>query len=463
MSQPAARTSDHPQRHRIALLVIAGIGLVIRSIMAGLYTARQIEGLTVSYVESAHHLAAGDPFLVSRGIEILHPYAYSVLILMAESVSNSDATMLATLTGFQVALDTAGIFCMFVAGRNLHSSGAGLAAATVYAVNPMVFLASVQPIPASLSCFLVAALLASVSAVTRDPSSRSWPLWAGLVCGISAQVRSEFLLLAIGVVVYVVGIGLFKREWKRLLALLMVTGIALAPVTIASWIQTGTPRVTSTNGGGTMWQALGEKPDNPWGLKLGDQYVVQEAVRLGLPSAWGPDANDYFVKEWVRAIKEHPRDYAELVVGTRIPHVFNTTIQRWNYVQYAIGLSEFETAKVDYLNGGGDRALLRSNPRLLIVSDRAAHVLKATAWLSYAAFIGYILVNIRRPRRWLLLVLPFLYFVLSLCVIKFVEPRMFFALLPLYCFATGCLAYQATVAARGPLGRVAGLLKRAQG
>lgn len=420
------------------LLLIFLAGLVLRSVLAVLFHARQVEGLTVSYFTSASDLLAGDPFLVDKGVEILHPYGYSVLILLVQVVTeHDDAATLIGLAALQVGLDTVAIWFMYVAGRNLHSRTVGLWIAGAYALNPLIGLSVTQPMPEALSPFLMAALLASTSMIWRDRPR--WAVLAGIVCGTAYHFRSEFLLLPAVLAAYVVLNGRLRQEARSLGVLFVVTGLFVLPVALGTWAQTGVPRVNTTNAGGTMWQALGERPDNPWGLRLGDQYVAEEARRLGFPSPWGPEANDHFKDEWLKAVRDHPAAYVDLVLTTRIPRVFDTRFIRWNYVQYAVGIWQVDSSMQQYveLRQGGLASVLLNEPRLFIVTEPVGWLIRLLAMVSFGVFFVYVVTNIRHPRRWLLLALPFAYFVVTLCLIKFVEPRQFFCLLPLYSFAVG--------------------------
>lgn len=430
---------DRPRRLPVVLLSLVVIGVALRAVAVWLFHARQIEGLTVSYVDTARNLLAGDPFVVERGVEIMHPMGYSTVIALVQSTGLGDLHSVWVVTVIQALLDTSAIVLLYLAGRNLHSHRTGLWVAAVYAINPMAVLTCVQPNPEALSPFLMAAVLAAISAIWR-PGARWWPLWVGLACGVGANFRSEYLLLFVGVVVYVALVGLFRQDWRRLLAMIAVVAACMAPMAIGTWAETGTARVNTTNSAGTMWQGLGELRDNPWGLRLGDDYVVWEAERQGFSSAWGPEANAYFKDEVEQALKDHPGYYADLVLTRRIPMVFDTELIRWNYAQYAYGIFELENNKAEYWAVRaqvGPVQAVRVAPALVVFSPEFGTVMEGWAYASFAAAIAYLLVNRRRPRQWLLVWLPLTYFVLALCVLKFVEPRQFFVLIPLYTLALG--------------------------
>jgi 4-amino-4-deoxy-L-arabinose transferase-like glycosyltransferase len=430
-----------PLRRRPLFWILLG-GLLVRALAYPLVVARSVAGITVSYFQSAADLVGGDPFRVAEGTELLHPFGYSFIIAAVQSVTGAnDAWTLLVVTLMQLALDVSAIYLAYVVGRNLHSRRTGMWVAAAYAVNPLIVLAALQPNPEALSPFLMTAVLASASMVGRD---RRWWLWAGLACGIAAQFRSEFLPLVGGVVLYVVLIGAWRGQMLRMVAMLAVAAACMLPFVLGTWAETGTPRVSTTNGWATAWQGLGEKADNPWGLKLGDKYCYLEAERMGYPTPWGPEANEHFKQEFVAAVKEHPGYYAKLVLLKRIPDVFDTQKARYNYLEYAVGVGNMYAALDQYAvyRQEGIVSVVTEHPRLLVASNTAGLVLRASLWLSYAGLVLYVLVNIRKPRRWLLLTLPFAYIVLSLTVIKFVEPRQFFTLLPIYTIAVGAVAHQ---------------------
>ena len=442
--------------HARVMWVVLTIGLAVRLVAAALFHSRQLEGLTVSYFNSAHNLAIGDPFEVSRGVEILHPYGYSVLILAVQIFTgNNDVATIIGLTAIQVVLDTVGILLIFRAACTLHGRRAGVFAATVYAINPMIVLACVQPIPESLSPVLIAGFLAACTAAwRREPR---WPLWAGVCCGIALHFRSEFLLLPVVLFTYVALARGLREGLRGVPVMVAVVGLFLSPLVIGTWVETGTPRINTTNSGGTMWQGLGEIPENPWGLHLGDNYVAEEAARQGFPNTWGADANEYFTREFLKDVQEHPLFYLNEVVTLRIPRVFDTKFQRWNYVQYAVGIWQLDQACARYaqLEALGPRQVLLEDPRLFIVSEPVGFAIRGVALTSFAAFLLYI-IGYRRRREcvWLLL-LPLAYFVVSLCLIKFVEPRQFFCLLPLYTLAMGVVASRVVEPLSGRLRRSA--------
>ncbi len=257
-------------------------------------------------------------------------------------------------------------------------------------------------------------------------------------------------------VIYVALIGRLRQSLRGIVAMGLVTALFLVPLVVGTWVQTGVLRINTTNSGGTMWQDLGELPDNPWGRHLGDDYVAEEAAREGFPSTWGAEANEYFTREFLEDIQEHPLYYLNEVVTVKIPRVFDTKFQRWNYVQYAVGIWEVDEARASYarLEPLGVREVLRTDPRLFIVSETVGFAIRGVALASFAAFVLYAVRYWRRRECVLLVLLPMAYLVLSLCLIKFVEPRQFFCLLPLYTLAAGVLLGRAAGAVGKRLTRV---------
>jgi 4-amino-4-deoxy-L-arabinose transferase-like glycosyltransferase len=264
-------------------------------------------GLTPGYLALAGELLAGRyPFLG-------YPPGYPAFIAAVRLAGIDD---LQGLRLVQAAIDSLGVLLVYFLLRRAGLGRAlSLCASATYAAYPLFAAGSTLILAEFVSPFLMlAALVLAVLWTDREPPSRALLAAGGLLLGFGALVRPDLLLLPGALAAWV----LLRRPGRSTAAGLAIMLAAFA-VPVASWglhnrIQHGHWVFTSTAAGNSMWEGLGEIP-NEHGYVLDDAVAGRIAASKGF--AWlSVEANRYFMGEYLRAWREHP-DFVARVIVTR--------------------------------------------------------------------------------------------------------------------------------------------------
>jgi 4-amino-4-deoxy-L-arabinose transferase-like glycosyltransferase len=194
----------------------------------------------------------------------------------------------------QVILSVATVLLVFLIGRELFSARAGLAAAALAAVYPMLFIFVATPLSEVLYTFLVTAFLALYIKVLKGAP---WALAAGLVGGAAALTRP---VLA-GFVV-LLGLLMLVRPGRRRLgvALLIGFGIVLTPWIIRNYEAFNEFIPLSSRGGFEFY--LGNAADSTGGT--GGHMIWGRDVKLPPGQPEGVSENAWSAQLAGRAISD---------------------------------------------------------------------------------------------------------------------------------------------------------------
>jgi len=156
----------------------------------------------------------------------------------------------------------------------------------------------------------------------KDKSARYYAT-SGLLIGLGFNFRSEIILLGVLLFFALLIYGVIKRSKGHYLRMGVVFCIPLFLATLPWVVYTGItinqPRISSTNGGTVMYLGLGVLPNNPWNVVDNDPYAIKIADENNLDSAWSADADRYFKRKYLQAIKDHPGSFAKRVlIGWRL-------------------------------------------------------------------------------------------------------------------------------------------------
>ena len=246
----------------------------------------------------------------------LHPPGYSGLLALLYEIGNITG-MLWWVLRIQTILDALTCLLVYVFVKNLFGADAGIVAAWIYALLPAPILLCLQILPDSLSCFFTAAILAFASYIpARGVGAASA---TGIIIGIACLFRAEFVLWS-AIVVLLLAFSpdaiANKLRWSGVLVFSHIA--ALVPWMLWTYRVTGHPLLTSGSGA-CMYASLGEIPNNPWHITLDDGWVMADAARKGLRSAWTPEADAYYRRMVVSCVRMHPRSFIHLLLTQRLP------------------------------------------------------------------------------------------------------------------------------------------------
>ena len=353
----------------------------------------------------------------------MRPAGYPVLLYLLYRAGNYDGMVLGIRLA-QALADALVCVLLFLFARNVFSPRVGLAAAWVYALLPSAMVSSMAMLlPDAFAMFLMALVLCLASYARVG---RGWMLIpTGLAIGLACQFRPEFLLLP--VVVFMILWAWRRRFWSTLgWSAAMAAAFLLTMTPWMMWTQraTGKAMLSTSNGGGSMYEALGEDPHNPFGVVLDDRWVEQDAVNRGFTSAWSAAANDCYYKKFKECVLSHPAYYAKLVLVNRLPLAlvppFNV---REKTAKEKAAEEDFSFAKIARQEGLTRWGVIAKYPGTVIrVFWREMTMVVVSAIL----LLAFVAANVARWRQWreqVWLVLPWAYVIAGICLTKQVDPR----------------------------------------
>jgi 4-amino-4-deoxy-L-arabinose transferase-like glycosyltransferase len=322
--------------------------------------------------------------------------------------------MLALTRLSQGLLDAGACLLVFLFARNIFGRRVGLIASWAYCILPPTIQLLAVFMPDALTRFL-AILIACVASYLRRGGF--WPYIAGgAAVGLASHFRPEFLLLP--AFLFPAIWADTRRFWRPVAGTaitFVVAVLALSPWVIWTGRVAGKPMLSTTSAGGSMYEALGELPDNPWGIELGDAWLDRDAVSRGFKSAWSVEANAFYTREFKQCVAQHPGYYARMVLWRRLPRAL--------WPAYSIPGDDFSISAA---------ARTREVSAWQIVSERPWHVLwhtmgralsRACSFVLLAATVLCGVICWRRWRQVAWVILPWAYFIVSICLIKQVEAR----------------------------------------
>jgi 4-amino-4-deoxy-L-arabinose transferase-like glycosyltransferase len=303
-----------------ALLGIAGAGVVIRVLYTLFEAPWPPPGLDDQFYFSAlpKLIADGEGFIrpfvyAFKGGQTLptaeHPPFYSVVLAgLAELGGRSpDAQRLAG-----AAFGAGTIVAVGLIGRRLAGARAGLIAAGLAAVYPVLIAADGALMSESLLGLLAGlSLLAALRLVERPTTGRALAL--GVALGLAALTRSEGLLLRPLLLVPVLR---RPRGVRAAVVTVVACVVVLTPWTVRNWIVFDQPVLISTNSGSAVGGA------NCHSTYYGDKLGGWDPACL--PDNPGEEA-EHMASLRRRGI-EYARDHGErlpVVLGVRLARVWN--------------------------------------------------------------------------------------------------------------------------------------------
>ena len=346
----------------------------------------------------------------------LHPAGYSVFLWGLYEIGNYEGMVQIARFAAPI-LDALACFLIFIFARNLFGSRTGIISAWVYAILPAAVVLTLPYLPDSYARFFAALILALLS------YARHGKLWAlpaaGFAAGLAFHFRAEFLIWP-----FILWLCLMidtRTFWRP--TVWMVAGgaamlVAMLPWTIWTYLETGRPMLSTTSAGGSMYESLGEIPDNPWQIVLDDGWVDNDARKRGFVSVWSVEADQFYRKLWKQNIQEHPDYFAKLIFTQRLPLAL---IPPYSYRRE--NSPEFDFTAIRDTEGLTKWGVVQKYP-LEVIKYRGFEI--AMAFVSLLLLLSMIAAVFIHRRNWRVmgwLIIPWLLTIVSMCLVKQIEAR----------------------------------------
>ena len=269
-----------------------------------------VQGDAMVFHQVADHLASGDGFVQAfrDAPTAEHPPGWEV-VLAAADLAGLNGYLGHRLLG--AAIGTVTVVLIGLLARRVSGPAAGLLAAAIAAVYPMLWAADVSLMSETLyGALVVAALLAA-------HADRAALL--GLLLGLAALTRGEALVL-----LPLLAVPLFWRRWRELATAFAVFVVVLAPWTIRNLATFEKPVLISGNANG-IW--VGANCHDTYHGELIGYWRFQ----CYLPERRGEDESEYYARQRKAGV-----DYAKDHLG-RLPAVVPVRVLRladaWDFEQ----------------------------------------------------------------------------------------------------------------------------------
>jgi len=344
----------------------------------------------------------------------LHPPGYSLMLWGFYEIGNFDG-MLRLMRIASALLDASVCVLLFVFVRNVIGLAPALVSAWVWVFLPTPLLLMLTFKPDAFVCFFTALILALASSA-RSGRAVAWAA-TGAAVGLAFYFRPEFL--AWPALLFVCAWIDSGRLWRSV-AGAVVMGIAalalLSPWMLWTSHAVGRPMLGTSSAGGSMYEALGEIPANPWGVTLDDGWVEQDARSRGFSSAWSPEADVFYRKLYWRCVREHPGFWLRNIVVNRLPlalvPAYEPPERDWRFFSdYRLreGLTRWQ--------------VVMKHPGAVLRHKGPAILTALLSGLLVVAMLAAAVIERRRWRRVAWLVLPWLFVVATMSLVKQIEPR----------------------------------------
>jgi 4-amino-4-deoxy-L-arabinose transferase-like glycosyltransferase len=344
----------------------------------------------------------------------LHPPGYSLLLWGYYVIGNFDGmVMLMRITS--ALLDASVCVLLFIFMRNILGVAPALVAGWVWVFLPAPLLLLLTLKPDAFVCFF-AALILCLASYTRLGRPEAW-VATGAAVGVAFYFRPEFL--AWPAVLFVCAWIDSGRLWRSVAGAAML-GITML-VLLSPWVlwthhATGRLVLSTSSTGGSMYEALGEDPANPWGVTLDDAWLDRDARNRGFATAWSPAADQFYRKLYWQCVREHPGFWARNLVFNRLPVAvippYEPPSRDWRFFS-------------DYRQREGLTrwGVVMKHPVAVLKHKGPAMLTAILSGLLVMAMLTTAVVERRRWRQVTWLVLPWLFVIAVMSLVKQVEPR----------------------------------------
>ena len=296
----------------LALILLFVVGLLIRLGVQDFFVdVYYFGGLTSCYKHLANSLVETGSYTLRDLHYVGQPPGYPLYLAFWKWVGDDNLQLAGQAQCF---INCLGVFLCYWIGAQcgLRKAMAILLAACYAVFFPLVFGTGFLLSEAFSPLFVLVTIAGGIWVAEKPSFIRV--LLLGLLLGVAPMVRADLLFLPFFVIVF----WLFKVSWKRtaLLGTCLLT-IWFIPTLLwgihnkvhhDAWV------FTTTGGGNTLWEGLGELP-NEYGFILDDGKTGKMLAEKGF--RWHSiEADQYLKQEYLRAWREHP-GFVLRVIGHR--------------------------------------------------------------------------------------------------------------------------------------------------
>jgi 4-amino-4-deoxy-L-arabinose transferase-like glycosyltransferase len=195
-------------RQILTLLGILALGAYLR-----LWNIQHLFNVLHDYDEGAYSLGArfiSQGFLPYQDFLLVHPPLYDLVLASAYKIFGYSFFYGRYLS---VALSLACIILIYFIGKRMYHPGAGLAAAALFAVSPMVMYLGRRSVQEILGVFLI--LVAVYLALDfLDNRKQNRLLLCGLALGLAVATKYLFIPAVLGIIVAVILLSMGEGFWQ---------------------------------------------------------------------------------------------------------------------------------------------------------------------------------------------------------------------------------------------------------
>lgn len=277
-------------------------------------------GDTVEYARRAQTILAGE--LLGRGVYFHSSPAYPYFIAAVKAVTRGGFADFRVVALLQLLASVATAALVFLLGKRLAGTAAGVVAGLVYALSPAAVFYDGE----LLMDFLLPAVLAGVALLA---STTRWSLRraaaAGALISVGALARPSYLLLLLpaALVIWFLAEGTSRlARGKYVAALVAAAALVVAPCAVRNYVVGRDVVLISSNGGVNLFignnpQANGTfKAPGPWPAHLEASSTAYAEEKLGRPLK-PSEVSAFFTREAATYVVTQPGDYLTKV-GRRL-------------------------------------------------------------------------------------------------------------------------------------------------
>ena len=318
---PAATSPDGPmpvRQMRSAYLLAAGYGYM--QVLRGSPTYHDTDGRggLMERVHSGETITPAMAGTVSEdGLypETWHPPGWSILAWGLHLLTGLPVELPMQVSGILVDLAACGLLywlTLFVLGSHRVAQVTAL----IYALFPPFAYSAVNLYPTVFTSFFVMLSTTFFVLGVHTDTYKQYIFYGmcGLTTGAASYFRPDYLLLG---PFFIAGLWVYwHRFWRSVaigVGILAVSLATLFPWAYRNYKSAGQWLFTSSSLGGGLINELGMYP-NPWGFGPYDVDRDREAAAQGIPTAWNIEADTYFRKVFVEAVKAHPDAYLKILL-----------------------------------------------------------------------------------------------------------------------------------------------------
>ncbi|HEX8204642.1 MAG TPA: glycosyltransferase family 39 protein [Solirubrobacteraceae bacterium] len=299
------------------LALVGAAALAVRIVAALTLDHPLIQGDAMTFHQVGQHLADGEGFRAAFEDQPTaeHPPGWFVVLALADRVGGNGYVSHRLLGG---AIGTLTVVLIGLLGRRVAGEAAGLIAAVLAAVHPMLWGADVSLMSEPLyGLLLVAALLLATRVRDRPTARRAAAL--GAVLGLAALTRGEALALLVLLVA-----PLLWRRWRPMAVAFAACVLVVAPWTIRNLLVFDAPVLISTNAN-TVW--IGANCDDTYGGQLKGHW----SFHCFQPIRADEDEAEWSVRQRREGL-EYVREHAGRLPSVVVARVART-LELWSFGQ----------------------------------------------------------------------------------------------------------------------------------